>query len=172
MRARGSKSGSKTRPQNCQKLENLLGKLGFSSPEIQFSSLVIRFFFLSFQFSSTAFQFSSMAFQLLSTAFCFPQCLSVFCNAFLLSATAFCFLQRLSDFPQRLSDFLNGFPLSKKSRKSIYGGKYTKDCFSSFVFPATWSPSFVVRATMSISPPTHSCGASVFPTVHQTSIEI
>jgi hypothetical protein len=30
MRAHGSKFGVKTRPQNCQKLENVLGKLGFS----------------------------------------------------------------------------------------------------------------------------------------------
>jgi hypothetical protein len=32
---------------------------------------------------------------------------------------AFCFLQWLSGFPQRLSAFLNGFPLSKKSKKSL-----------------------------------------------------
>ncbi len=105
MRACGSKSGSKTRPQNRQKLENLLGKSGFSSPEIQFSLLVIRFFLLAFRFSSTAFQFFSMAFQLSSTAFCFPQRLSAFLNAFLLSATPFCFPQRLSNFPQRLFNF-------------------------------------------------------------------
>jgi hypothetical protein len=42
-------------------------------------------------------QFSSTAFQLLSTAFCFPQRLSAFLNCFLI--------------------FLNGFPLSKKSKK-------------------------------------------------------
>jgi hypothetical protein len=113
MRACGSKSGSKTRPQNRQKLENLLEKSGFSSPEIQFSLLVIRFFLLAFRFSSTAFQFFSMAFQLSSTAFCFPQRLSTFRNAFLLSAMPFCFPQRLSDFPQRLSNFpqwLSNFP--------------------------------------------------------------
>jgi hypothetical protein len=70
-----------------------------------------------------------------------------------------------SDFPQlafrflqRLSAFFNGFPLSstafrfsstafifpRNPRKSIYGGKYTKDPHSSFVFPATCSPSFVI----------------------------
>ncbi len=69
--------------------------------------------------------------------------------------TKFVFLQRLSNFReirenllQRLSDFFNGFPLSSTAfqfssmafhflrypGKSIYGGKYTKDCFSSFVF--------------------------------------
>jgi hypothetical protein len=78
------------------------------------------------------------------------------------------FPQRLSNFRQRLSAFLNGFPLSsmafqfsstafhfpRNPRKSIYGSKYTKDRYSSFVFPATCSPSFVIPATMSTSPPT------------------
>jgi hypothetical protein len=64
------------------------------------------------------------------------------------------------DFLQRLSAFFNGFPLSstafqfssmafrfpRNSRKSIYGGKYTKDHYLSFVFPATRSPSFVIPA--------------------------
>ncbi len=78
------------------------------------------------------------------------------------------FLQRFSNFCQRLSAFLNGFLLSstafqfssmafhfpRNPRKFIYGGKYPKDCYSSFVFPATCSPSFVIPATMSTSPPT------------------
>jgi hypothetical protein len=110
------------------------------------------------------------------------------------------------DFLQRLSAFFNGFPLSSSAfqfssmafqfsslaflfpinpRKSIYGGKYTKDHHLSFVFPATCSPSFVIAtrspsfviatcslsffiiATMPTSHPTHSCGAPVFPTVRQ-----
>jgi hypothetical protein len=41
---------------------------------------------------------------------------------------AFQFLQRLSDFPQRLSTSQEIW------EKSIYGGKYTKDCYPSFVF--------------------------------------
>ncbi len=62
------------------------------------------------------------------------------------------------DFLQWLSAFFNGFPLSstafgfstmaflfpRNPRKSIYGGKYTKNHHSSFVFPATCSPSFVI----------------------------
>jgi hypothetical protein len=74
--------------------------------------------------------------------------------------TKYNFLQRLSNFReirenlvQRLSDFFNGFPLSstafrfpRNMRKSIYGGKYTKDHYLSFVFPATRSPSFVIPA--------------------------
>jgi hypothetical protein len=53
------------------------------------------------------------------------------------------------DFPLWLSAFLNGFPLSSTAfqfsstafhfprnlRKSIYGGKYPKDRYSSFYFP-------------------------------------
>ncbi len=76
------------------------------------------------------------------------------------------FAQWLSDFLQRLPAFLNGFPLSstafqfslmafcfpRNPRKSIYGGKYIKDHYSSFVFPTTCSPSFVIPATMSTSP--------------------
>jgi hypothetical protein len=64
-------------------------------------------------------------------AFCFHQRLSAFLqqistffNGFLLSSTAFQFLQWFSDFPQLLSDFFNGFPiflegfpLSEKSKK-------------------------------------------------------
>jgi hypothetical protein len=78
------------------------------------------------------------------------------------------FPQRLSNFRQRLSAFLNGFLLSstafqfssrafhfpRNPRKSIYGGKYLKDCYFSFVFTATCSPSFEIPATMSTSPPT------------------
>jgi hypothetical protein len=64
------------------------------------------------------------------------------------------------DFLQRLSAFFNGFPISstafqfsltafrfpRNTKKNIYGGKYTKDRYLSFVFPATCSPSFVVHA--------------------------
>jgi hypothetical protein len=81
--------------------------------------------------------------------------------------TKFIFLQRLSDFQeiqenllQWLSNFFNGFPLSstafqfsstafrfpRNTRKSIYGGKYTKNHYLSFVFPTTCSPSFVIPA--------------------------
>ncbi len=97
---------SKTRPWNCQKLENLLGKLGFS-----FSKNPI---FLTQN--------------------------SIFFNGFPLSSTSFCFLQWLSSFPQWF------FCFPRNRRKSIYGGKYMKDRYSSFVFPATPSPSFVIPA--------------------------
>jgi hypothetical protein len=81
--------------------------------------------------------------------------------------TKFDFLQWLSNFLQRLSPFFNGFPIffngfpiffngfplssmafrfPRNPRKSIYGGKYTKDHYLSLVFPATCSPSFVIPA--------------------------
>ncbi len=60
-------------------------------------------------------------------------------NGFLLSSTAFQFSSTAYRFP-------------RNPRKSIYGGKYTKDHYSSFVFPATCSPSFVIPFTMSTSP--------------------
>jgi hypothetical protein len=89
-----------------------------------------------------------------------------------LPKSAFYFLQRLSAFFNGFLTFFNGFPLSptafrisptpfrisptafrfstmafrfpRNLRKSIYGDKYTKDRYSSFVFVATCSPSFVI----------------------------
>ncbi len=102
------------------------------------------------------------------------------------------FLLLKSNFLQRLSAFFNGFPLSstafqfssmafqfssmaflfpRNPRKSIYGGKYTKDHHSSFVFPATCSPSFVI-ATRSPSFVIATCSPSfviaIMPTSHPT----
>ncbi len=83
--------------------------------------------------------------------------------------SAFYFLQRLSAFFNGLLTFFNGFPRSpmafrfspmafqfsstafhfpRNPRKSIYGKKYTKDHYLSFVFFATRSPSFVIPATI------------------------
>jgi hypothetical protein len=80
---------------------------------------------------------------------------------------AFFFLQWLSAFFNSFLTFFNGFPLSpmafqispmafqfssmafrfpRNPRKSIYGKKYTKFCYVSFVFFATRSPSFVISA--------------------------
>ncbi len=84
-----------------------------------------------------------------------------------LPKSAFYFLQWLSAFYNGFLTFFNGFPLSpmafqfspmafqfsstafrfpRNPRKSIYGEKYTKDRYSSFVFFATRSPSFVIPA--------------------------
>jgi hypothetical protein len=94
--------------------------------------------------------------------------------------SAFYFLQRLSAFFNGFLIFFNGFLISsmafqlsstafqfsstafrypRNPRKSIYGGKYTKDHYLSFVFPATCSLSFVIPATLS-TPPQHT------PVVH------
>ncbi len=104
-----------------------------------------------------------------------------------LPKSAFYFLQRLSAFFDGFLNFFNGFPLSlmafrispmafqytsmafrfpRSPRKSIYGEKYTKDCYWSFFFFATRSPSFVITNKQYLRDyPTHSCGAPVFPTV-------
>jgi hypothetical protein len=112
------------------------------------------------------------------TKFNFLQRLSAFFNSFPLSSTAFQFSSTAFQFSSM------AFLFPRNLRKSIYGGKYTKDHHSSFVFPATCSPSFVIAtcspsfviathspsfviATMPTSHPTHSCGAPVFPTVRQ-----
>jgi hypothetical protein len=77
-----------------------------------------------------------------------------------LPKSAFYFFQRLSTFFNGFLTFFNGFPLSpmafqfsptafqfsstafhfpRNPRKFIYGKKYMKDCYSSFVFFATRS---------------------------------
>jgi hypothetical protein len=80
------------------------------------------------------------------SAFYFLQRLSAFFNSFPLSSMASRFLQRLSGFLQWLSDFLQW--LSDFPRKSIYGNKYMKDHYLSFVFFATRSLSFIISATI------------------------
>ena len=138
---------SKMRPQNCQNLENILGKIGI-------------FLLLNSNFPHTKFVFLqrlSNFLQQLSPFFNgFPFIFNgfpIFFNSFPLSSMAFCFLQRLSDFPQRLSSFSQRLSFSRNPRKSIYGKNYTKDHYLSFVFFATRSPtrapSFVIPATKS-----------------------
>ncbi len=89
------------------------------------------------------------------------------CTKSNLPKSAFYFLQQLSAFFNGFLTFFNGFPLSpiafwfspmafrfssttfrspRNPRKSNYGKKYTKDYYSSFVFIATLSPSFVITA--------------------------
>jgi hypothetical protein len=72
----------------------------------------------------------------------------IFFNSFPISSTAFRFLRRISTFRNGFLIFLNGFPISstafqfsstafhfpRNPGKSIYGGKYMKDCYPSFVF--------------------------------------
>ncbi len=112
----------------------------FPSPKIRFSSHKIRF-------SSYEIQFTKIGFPLSSTAFRFLQRLSAFSNGFLiffhgfpLSPTAF----QISPTAFRFSSTAFRFP--RNPRKSIYGKKYTKFCYSSFVFFDTRYASFVIPA--------------------------
>ncbi len=100
MRAHGSKFGVKTRPQNCQKLEKVVGEnRDFLSPKSDF--LRSKFDFLQRPSDLREIQENLL------------QRLSNFFNAFLISVTAFKFSIFLNGFPI----FLNGFPLSEKSGK-------------------------------------------------------
>jgi hypothetical protein len=74
------------------------------------------------------------------TKFDFLQQLSPFFNGFPLSSTAFQFPSLAFQFSSTV------FRFPRNPRKSIYGGKYTKDRYLSFVFPATCSPIFVIPA--------------------------
>jgi hypothetical protein len=69
----------------------------------------------------------------------------------------------------RLSSMAFLFP--RNPRKSIYGGKYTKDHHSSFVFPATRSPSFAI-ATCSPSFVIATCSPSFVIAPHSPSFAI
>ena len=147
MRAHGSKFGVKTRPQNCQKLEKVVGKI-----EI-FLAQKSDFLCSKFDFLQWLSDFREIRENLL-------QRLSDFFDAFLISVTAFKFTIFLNGFPI----FLNGCPLSKKSGKNpstaanirkiaiqasyfpleiaifrdkIIGGWNTNNCYSSFVFSAS-----------------------------------
>ncbi len=118
----------KTILKNRQILDNVLGISSFPSPISRFPSPKIRF-------SSHEIQFTQIGFLLSSMAFRFLQQLSAFFNGCLLSPTAF----QISPKAFQFSSTAFRFP-----RKSIYGEKYMKDCYSSFVFFATHSPSFVI----------------------------
>ncbi len=113
---------------------------------IKFSLSNIKISFSNFPHQKSNFPHTKFNFP--QSAFYFYQQLSAFFNGFPLSSTAFCFLQCLSDFLQQLSDFLQWLSDLRNPRKSIYGDKYTKDHYVSFVFFATRSPSFVISATI------------------------
>ncbi len=101
------------------------------------------------------------------TKFDFLQRLPAFFNSFLLSSMAF----RFSSMAFQFSSTAFLFP--RNPRKSIYGGKYMKDHHSSFVFPATRSPSFVI-STRSPSFVIATCSPSfviaTMPTSHPTAV--
>ena len=103
------------------------------SPISRFPSPKIRF-------SSPKIQFPCTKSDSPKSAFYFLQWLSAFSNGFPLSPTAF----QISPKAFRFSSTAFRFP--RNPRKSMYGEKYTKFCYPSFVFFATRSPSFVIPA--------------------------
>jgi hypothetical protein len=105
---------SKQHPKIARNLRTSWENWEFPSPKLRFSSHKI-------QFSSTAFQFPRNPRKSSSTAFQFLHRLSPFFNGFPLSSTAFQFSSTAFHFP-------------RNPGKSIYGGKYTKDRYPSFVF--------------------------------------
>jgi hypothetical protein len=128
MRAHGSKLGVKTRPQNCQKLENVFGKIKiFRAQNPIFLAQNSNFFngFLISEISEkiffNGFPISSMAFHFLRPISTFRNGFLIFLNGSLISSTAFQFSSTAFHFP-------------RNPGKSIYGSKYTKDCYPSFVF--------------------------------------
>ncbi len=100
MCAHGSKFGVKTRPQNCQKLENILGKIGI-------------FLLLNSNFPRSKFDFLQRLSDFWEIRENLLQWLSDFFNGFPISSTAFQFLQRLSY-------FFNGFPISEKPSSTAF----------------------------------------------------
>ena len=122
------------------KLENLWEISRNPSPISRFPSPKIRFSSPKTRFSSYETRFTKIGFLLSSTAFRFLQRLSAFFNGFLIFFNGF----PLSPTAFRFSSTAFRFP--RNPRKSIYGEKYTKDCYSSFVFLATCSLSFVIPA--------------------------
>jgi hypothetical protein len=119
MRARGSKSGVKNKTPKLPETREYLGKMGI-------------FLLLNSNFPHTMIFFNG--FPIFETSKKnLLQWLSAFFNGFPISSTAFWFSSMAFRFP-------------RNTRKSIYGGKYTKDHYLTFVFPATRSPSFVIPA--------------------------
>jgi hypothetical protein len=82
MRAHGSKFGVKTRLQNRQKLENVVGKIEIflAQNPIFFAQKLI--FFKGFPISEKSEKIFLNGFPTSSTAFCSLRRISIFCNSF------------------------------------------------------------------------------------------
>jgi hypothetical protein len=120
MRAHGSKSGVKNKTPKSPETREYLGKIRI------FLLLNSNFPHKKIDFLQWLSNFRKIQENLL-------QWLSAFFNSFPISSTTFEFSSMAFCFPRNM-------------RKSIYGGKYMKDHYLSFVFPATCSPSFVIPA--------------------------
>ncbi len=128
MHAHGSKLGVKTRPQNCLKLENVFGEIKIFLAQNPISLPQNSIFFNGFPISEKSekiffngFSISSMVFRFLWRISTFRNGFLIFLNSFPISSTAFQFS-------------LTAFHFPRNPVKSIYGGKYTKDCYPSLVF--------------------------------------
>ncbi len=130
----------KTIPKNCHILGNVLEISRFPSPILRFPSPKINFPHLKSDFPHTESDLPKSAFYFLQRLSAFFEGFLTFLNGFPLSPMAF----QISPTAFQISSMAFHFP--RNPRKSIYGKKYTKDCYSSFVFFATRSPSFVVPA--------------------------
>ncbi len=120
--------GVKTRPQNHQKLKNVFGRIEIFLAQNPIFLPQNSIFFNGFPISEKSEKIFFNGFPTSSTAFRFLWCISTFCNgfliffnSFLISSTAFQFSSTALYFP-------------RNPGKSIYGGKYTKDCYPSFLF--------------------------------------
>ena len=127
MRAHGSKFGVKTRPQNHQKLEKVVGKIKI------FLAQKSDFLCSKLDFLQRLSDFQEIQENLLHR-------LSDFFNGFPLSSTAFRFLQRLPNFFNGFPIFLNGFLLSKKYKKiylrrQVYKRSLFELCISRHLLP-------------------------------------
>jgi hypothetical protein len=95
MRARGSKFGVKTRPQNHQKLENVFGKIEIFIAQNPIFIAQNSIFFNGFPISKKSEK--------------------IFFNGFPISSMAFRFLPRISNFRNGFLIFLNAFLLANYS---------------------------------------------------------
>jgi hypothetical protein len=128
MHARGSKFGVKTRPQKCQKLENVFGKIEIFLAQNPIFLAQNSIFFNGFLISEKSKKISFNGFPISSMASRFIWRISTFHKSFLICLDCF----PISSTAFRFSSTAFHFP--RNPGKSIYGGRYTKDRYPSFVF--------------------------------------
>ena len=129
-------------PKNRHILGNVLEISRFPSPISRFPSPKIQFSSPKSNFPHTKSDLPKSAFYFLQRLSAFFNSSLTFFNGFLLSPMAFWFS------PTAFQFFSTAFHFPRNPRKSIYGDKYTKDHYLSFMFFATRSPSFVISATI------------------------
>ena len=132
---------SKTRPQNCRKLENVFGKIEINLAQNQIFLAQNSIFFNGFPISEKFKKIFFNGFLIFFNGFPISEkSEKIFFNGFPISSTAFRFLQRLSAFFNGFPIFLNGFPLSKKYekiylRRQVYERSLFELCISCHLLP-------------------------------------